>query len=392
MFKNITVEAEQNELILKNKKGDYVIIPANKRSWVTAKLKQNCHTCIDSLVETLPIASQYAEFGSVYSDEGDNPLFGKKEGKKETAFKSDKELLEIVKAKKKLGHRVGYEDAVRYIKLNDLKGKDLHKFVSESVKQGFKMGNEKEWVKEVPNKDYVSPITEQQILDYRKYNETTGRLKADPTFNELKTFLEQNQYTPNGAGLKSSEMTGQHILDMAKAKKVPIVANKDGTFSIMDDENTFTDTDKSFAKTRIIHPQAKYMNTPYTKGNDIVNHYNMTVPPTFSNRIPTPQEEADYSQGRYFTEGMTPEFNKVYVDAYLDPKNAQTEESLTNKANNEELINRYKQVKEIADKIKSYKESDEYKKEIEPSFLSVRKIPTGGAVWQLGGGHTRKLY
>lgn len=62
---------------------------------------------------------------------------------------------------------------------------------------------------------------------------------------------------------------------------------------------------------------------------------------------------------------MTPEFNKVYVDAYLDPKNAQTEVGLTNRANNEELTNRYKQVKEIADNIKMYKESEEYKKDKE---------------------------
>lgn len=370
MFKNITVEAEQNELILKNKKGDYVIIPANKRNWVTAKLKQDCHTCIDSFVETLPIASQYAEFGSVYLEDGgvEDLLLTKKKAaekvKQSAAFKSDAELEEFVKAKKKLGHRIGYEDAVRYIKLNDLKGKDLYKFVSENVKQGFKMSNEKEWVKEIPNKDYVPPITEQQILGYRKYNETVGKLKADPTFNELKTFLEQNQYVPNAAGLKSKEMSGQQILDMAKAKGVPITENQDGTFSIMDDENTFTDTNKSFAKTRIIHPLAKYANTPYVKGNDIVNHYNMTVPPTYANRVPTPQEEADYTQGRYFTEGMTPEFNTVYVDAYLDPKNAQTENGLTLKENNEELVARYKQVKEIAENIKTYKQSDDYKKDL----------------------------
>jgi hypothetical protein len=388
MFKNITVEAEQNEIILKNKKGDYVIIPANKRNWVTAKLKQNCHTCIDSLVETLPIASQYAEFGSVYSEDGgiEDLLLSKKKAakteKNSATFKSDAELEEFVKAKKKLGHRIGYEDAVRYIKLKDLKDKDLYKFVSENVKQGFKMGNEKEWIKEVPNKDYVPPITEQQILGYRKFNETVGKLKADPTFNELKTFLEQNKFTPNAAGLKTKEMTGQQILDMAKSKGVPITQNDDGTFSIMDDENTFIDTNTSFAKARTIHPSAKYATTPYVKGNDIVNYYNMTAPPNYSNRIPTPQEEADYAQGRYFTEGMTPEFNTVYVDAYLDPKTVQTEEALTTKANNEELINRYKQVKEIATKMKAYKESDEYKKDKE---WQAKKDALNPANWDMSG-------
>jgi len=66
MYKNIKVEAEHNELILENSHGDKVIIPANKRNWVKQKLSEGCHTCIDSLVETLPIASQYAQDGSVY--------------------------------------------------------------------------------------------------------------------------------------------------------------------------------------------------------------------------------------------------------------------------------------------------------------------------------------
>ena len=66
MFKSINVEAENLELILENSHGDKVIIPANKRNWVKQKLSEGCHNCIDSLVETLPIASQYAGDGSVY--------------------------------------------------------------------------------------------------------------------------------------------------------------------------------------------------------------------------------------------------------------------------------------------------------------------------------------
>lgn len=66
MYKNIKVEAEHNELILENSYGDKVIIPANKRNWVKQKLSEGCHNCIDSLVETLPVASQYAQDGSVY--------------------------------------------------------------------------------------------------------------------------------------------------------------------------------------------------------------------------------------------------------------------------------------------------------------------------------------
>ena len=68
MYKNIKVEAEHNELILENSNGDKVIIPANKRNWVKQKLSEGCHGCIDSLVETLPVASQYAQDGSIYPD------------------------------------------------------------------------------------------------------------------------------------------------------------------------------------------------------------------------------------------------------------------------------------------------------------------------------------
>jgi hypothetical protein len=103
MYKNIKVEAEHNELILENSHGDKVIIPANKRNWVKQKLSEGCHNCIDSLVETLPIASQYAQDGSWfpswmnplnwgvtdYSDKGDfNTAYSsaRKEGKKEFLF------------------------------------------------------------------------------------------------------------------------------------------------------------------------------------------------------------------------------------------------------------------------------------------------------------------
>jgi len=76
MYKNIKVEAEHNELILENSNGDKVIIPANKRNWVQQKIKEGCHGCIDSLVETLPVAADYAEDGTVVS-----ALYTQKTGK-----------------------------------------------------------------------------------------------------------------------------------------------------------------------------------------------------------------------------------------------------------------------------------------------------------------------
>jgi len=64
-MKNLNVEAEHNELVLKNESGDHVIIPANKRGQVKKWIKEGCHGCIDGFVETLPIMEQYAGDGTV---------------------------------------------------------------------------------------------------------------------------------------------------------------------------------------------------------------------------------------------------------------------------------------------------------------------------------------
>ena len=63
---NKNIEVEGGEIAIRNSHGDLAIIPKNKRNWVKQKLSDGCHDCIDSLVETLPVASQYAQDGSVY--------------------------------------------------------------------------------------------------------------------------------------------------------------------------------------------------------------------------------------------------------------------------------------------------------------------------------------
>ena len=66
MKQNINVEAEKNELILRNETGDYAIIPAKHRAEVQGMIKDNCHGCIDSLVSTLPVMADYAEDGTLF--------------------------------------------------------------------------------------------------------------------------------------------------------------------------------------------------------------------------------------------------------------------------------------------------------------------------------------
>lgn len=344
MYKSVSVEAESDELILKNKHGDHVIIPSNKRKWVQKKLDEGCHKCIDALVETLPISSQYAEEGGLYEE--DKPPVDSKSS----------EYEKIIKKKGKLN----YEQAISYIKEKGLKGKDLHQFLLNNVKNGWKLPRTEMWEKLVTDPNYKVPITEDEILAYRKYSETSSRLQADPTFNELKEYLTKGGYQPNtkyGAG----RVTGQRIIDDAKRQGVRVEELPDGTYQMMDDINTFTDTDQSFGKPRIIHPLATYDRTPYTRGQDIVNHYNMVIPPTYSNRVPTEQELADYSAGNTYVAGLTPEYKKVYIDKYFEPNNPNTTYYGTKEgsAGGEEEINRYKEAMNVANEISRYKKSGE---------------------------------
>jgi hypothetical protein len=344
MYKSVSVEAESDELILKNKHGDHVIIPSNKRKWVQKKLDEGCHKCIDALVETLPVSSQYAEEGGLY--EKDKPPVESKSS----------EYEKIIKKKGKLN----YEQAISYIKEKGLKGKDLHQFLLNNVKNGWKLPRTEMWEQLVKDPNYKVPITEDEILAYRKYSETSSRLQADPTFNELKEYLTKGGYQPNtkyGAG----KVTGQRIIDDAKRQGVKVEELPDGTYQMMDDVNTYTDTDQSFGKARIIHPLATYDKTPYTRGKDIVNHYNMAVPPTYPNRVPTSQEMIDYSQGQTYVAGLTPEYKKVYIDKYFEPNAPKNTYYGTKEgaSGGDEEINRYNEAMNVANEISRYKKSGE---------------------------------
>ena len=65
MKQNINIEAEGSELILRNKVGDYVIIPKKHRTEVLSMIDENQHERIDALVGTLPVMEDYADDGSL---------------------------------------------------------------------------------------------------------------------------------------------------------------------------------------------------------------------------------------------------------------------------------------------------------------------------------------
>lgn len=70
---NKNIEVEGGEIAIRNSHGDLAIIPKDKINWVKQKLSEGCHDCIDGLVETLPIASQYAQDGSLFPN-GPEPI------------------------------------------------------------------------------------------------------------------------------------------------------------------------------------------------------------------------------------------------------------------------------------------------------------------------------
>lgn len=69
MKANVNIEVEDKELFLVNEAGDKVIIPKDKAAWVKEKLKEGCHSCIDALVDTLPVMEDYAESGTLIAND-----------------------------------------------------------------------------------------------------------------------------------------------------------------------------------------------------------------------------------------------------------------------------------------------------------------------------------
>lgn len=63
--KDIQVEAERGELLVRNSHGDIAIIPRDKASKVRELLSSGCNDCIDNVVSSLPTLKHYAQDGTV---------------------------------------------------------------------------------------------------------------------------------------------------------------------------------------------------------------------------------------------------------------------------------------------------------------------------------------
>lgn len=65
MSKDIKVEAEGGELVLRNRNGDIAIIPRKYRLEALGMIREGCHACLDDLISKLPRMENYAEDGTV---------------------------------------------------------------------------------------------------------------------------------------------------------------------------------------------------------------------------------------------------------------------------------------------------------------------------------------
>ena len=69
MSKNTNIEVEGSELLIKNKHGDYAVIPKKHRNKVKSFIKNGFHNLVDRYVSKLPKKSDYAQEGTVVPTE-----------------------------------------------------------------------------------------------------------------------------------------------------------------------------------------------------------------------------------------------------------------------------------------------------------------------------------
>ena len=297
---------------------------------------------------------------------------------KETAFRSNEELVKQVEARIKKGNKVNQEESMQYIKAKGLKGQDLLDFYDKNMSQGFSMKNPSKWEREELDPNYKVPTTDADIKNWRGYNTNVESMKADSVPSQLKQYLINTGYAESNKFGSGDTLEGKRIYTRAKSVGINPEMDAEGNFKLADDVNTFKDTDKTFGKTRTINPKAKYVKKVYTKGNDIVNNYELAVPPTYEGKVPTEQELKDFDAGTFYQVGANSQYKKVYVP-YLDPKKVpQDGDASTINANNQEMVNRYNTAQSYVNQMNAYKKTDEYKKEQTSRENAVNRRKTLG--------------
>ncbi|MFN9116341.1 MAG: hypothetical protein ACK5XN_40380, partial [Bacteroidota bacterium] len=139
-MKNVNIEAEGGELILKNKAGDYVIIPKDRRSEVQALIKSKCNSCIDAIVNTLPSMSNYAPDGTVIPGQRVSN-FRATDSSANTMSASQYEQARLAEAQRLEDQRILADRRARLARSKAAKGKPLspQQIADESAAIGDKL-------------------------------------------------------------------------------------------------------------------------------------------------------------------------------------------------------------------------------------------------------------
>lgn len=234
MKKNINIEAEGSELVLKNKAGDYVIIPKKYRLEVQDMIKENCHSCIDKLVETLPLMEDYAEDGTIVS-----ALYTKKTGKDWSTAKQE-------------GLTTGSYDDNMKLRQRLLSGEFDNKQINTNININNTNNSTKSFSTYVENQDYTKAkdfneafkiarqqLGANQIFEYqgRKYGTNLVGEKFEPSdevlnkakmnTSEVKERLQQqNKMTTSVYSDKKTTKLEPEYQDWGKVKKRKQEINK----------------------------------------------------------------------------------------------------------------------------------------------------------------------
>jgi len=246
--------------------------------------------------------------------------------------------------------KLTFEQAVE--KTKSMTKKDAFDYLYKNFPKALMLMRPESWSSEKPDPNFVAPITKDEIDNYLKYLQRLNGIKSTSGAKELSEYLASNKYAPQKHGSNNS-FTGKTIIENAKSKGAKMTTNEDGSFTIYDDETTYTDSDAQYGKGRVIHPDVRYSKNTYKKGNDLVNVYDIAEMPKYGGRTPTAASLEDYKSGKYYTEAATPEMKRYYADVYFDPKNAN--EPLTyGSQSNVDDIDRYKYANQLGQDIKPF--------------------------------------
>lgn len=178
MKQNLNIEAEGSELILKNKAGDYVIIPKKYRTEVQDMVKEGCHGCIDKLVETLPVMADYAQDGTIVSE-----LYKQKTGKDWSTAKAEGLTDGSYENNMKLRERLLNDEFVKELTNNKINNEVVNKNINTNTPDISKQNYSKAKDFNEAFKIARQQLGANQIFEYqgRKYGTNLKGEKFEPS-------------------------------------------------------------------------------------------------------------------------------------------------------------------------------------------------------------------